>query len=81
MGPDGLDLDTTDEQVNQIHTGPKPHDLTSAGWPQPELLPGQLHVARRRHHPVELDRATHPTLDGRLTGFCVGCPVLISVFG
>jgi hypothetical protein len=29
----------------------------------------------------QFDRATHPTLDGRLNGFCVGCPVLISVFG
>jgi len=47
----------------------------------PELEARRCTRTGSNDQPVELDRATHPTLDGRLTGFCVGCPVLISVFG
>ena len=57
---DGLDPGAADGQVDPVAVGPEPDDLTGPGRAEPELLPAQRHVPRRRHHPVELDRPTRP---------------------
>ena len=61
------------------HVGPEPDDLTGPGRAEPELLPGQLHVPRRRHDPVELDRPTRPRLSRPADRVMIDVAVVVGV--
>ena len=60
VGADGLDPGATGGQVDQLGVGPEPDRHPGPGGPEPELPPGDPHVPRRRHYPVELHRAALP---------------------
>ena len=57
---DGLDAGAADEQVDQVDADPEPDHLPGPDRAEPELLPSQRHVPRRRHHPIQLNRTTRP---------------------
>lgn len=55
---DGLDPGTGSTQVDHIVIGPEDHRDPGPGGSKPELFAAHGQIARGRHHPVELHRAT-----------------------
>ena len=56
-----LDPGTSDAEVDDRQVRPEPDRQTRSSWAQPEVATGHTHVPRRRHHRIELDRATLPS--------------------
>ena len=51
-GRQGLDAVAAEQDVDLAESGPKADGPPGHGWPEPDLLPRDPEVARRRDHPV-----------------------------